>query len=43
MKLVIAVVLLALWLFFPVKWVLRLWRRRRAIHEADKYSDTLFR
>jgi hypothetical protein len=43
MKLLIAVVVLAIWLFFPVRQVVRFWRRRRAIREADRYSKTLFR
>jgi len=43
MKLLIALVVIALWLFFPMKRVVRFWRRRRAMHEADKYSKTLFK
>ncbi|HYA23239.1 MAG TPA: hypothetical protein VEF05_03710 [Terriglobales bacterium] len=43
MKLLIAMAVLVLWLFFPVKRVVRFWRRRRDIHEAEKYSRTLFR
>jgi cbb3-type cytochrome oxidase subunit 3 len=43
MKLLIAIAVLALWLFFPVKWVKSFWRRRRAIREAEKYSKTLLR
>jgi len=43
MKLLMAVAVLAVWLFFPVKRFVRFWRRRRAMHEADKYSKTLFR
>jgi len=43
MKSLIAIVVVLLWLFFPVQCVVRLWRRRRAIREADKYAKTLFR
>jgi hypothetical protein len=43
MKALIAVVVVLLWLFFPVQWLVRLRRRRRAIREADKYAKTLFR
>jgi len=43
MKLLFAVAVLAVWLFFPLKRVVRFWRRRRAIREAEKYSRTLFR
>jgi len=43
MKLLIALAVIARWLFFPVKQVVRFWRRRRAIREADKYSKTLFK
>jgi hypothetical protein len=41
MKLLIGIALIALWVLFPFKFVVRFWRRRRAIHEADKYSKKL--
>jgi hypothetical protein len=43
MKSVIAIVVVLLWLFFPVQWIAKVWRRRRAIREADRYSKSLFR
>jgi hypothetical protein len=43
MKLLIAIALITLWLFFPVARVVRFWRRRRAMHEAEKYSKTLLK
>jgi hypothetical protein len=43
MRLLIAVAVITLWLFFPVARVVRFWRRRRAMHEADTYSKTLFK
>jgi hypothetical protein len=43
MKVLIAVTVLVVWLFFPVKRVVRYLRRRRDIQEAEKYSKTLFR
>jgi hypothetical protein len=42
MKWLIAIVLVALWLF-PVKLVTRFWRRRRAMREAESYSKTLLK
>jgi hypothetical protein len=43
MKLWIAMAVIVLWLVFPSKLVVRFWRRRRAIREADKYSKNLLR
>jgi len=43
MKSMIAIVAVLLWLFFPVRWMERFWRRRLAIREADRYAQTLFK
>jgi cbb3-type cytochrome oxidase subunit 3 len=43
MKLLIAVVLILLWLFFPVKYAVRWWRRWQAKREAANYSRTLLK
>jgi hypothetical protein len=43
MKSLIAIVVVLLWLFFPVQWLVRFWRRRRAMREADRYAKTLFK
>jgi len=43
MKALIALVVVLLWLLFPVQPLIKFWRRRRAIREADRYEKTLFR
>jgi hypothetical protein len=43
MKLLIAIAVITLWLFFPVRRFVVLWRRRRAMHEAARYSKKLFK
>jgi len=43
MKALIALGVVLLWLFFPVQSLIKLWRRRRAIREADRYEKSLFR
>jgi len=43
MKVLIAVAVIALWLFFPVRRVVTDWRRRRAMREATRYSKALFK
>jgi len=43
MKVLIAVAVIALWLFFPVNRLVAYWRRRRSIREADRYSKALFK
>jgi len=43
MKVLIAIVLISLWLVFPVQPLVRRWRRWQAKREADKYSQTLFK
>jgi len=43
MKVLIAIALILLWLFFPYQTVVRRWHRWQAKREADKYSKTLFK
>jgi hypothetical protein len=43
MKLLIAILLILLWLFFPVKYTARWWRRWQAKREAANYSRTLLK
>lgn len=43
MKVLIAIVLIVLWLFFPYQPLVRRWHRWQAKREADKYSRMLFK
>lgn len=43
MKLLIALTLFLLWLFFPAQLAVRWWRRWHAKREAANYSKTLFK
>jgi hypothetical protein len=43
MKVLIAIVVILIWLLFPVQPLIRHWRRWQARREADKYSQTLFK
>jgi len=43
MKLLIAIAVFLLWLFFPAKHTARRWRRWQAKREAANYSTTLLK
>jgi hypothetical protein len=43
MKVLIAIALIVLWLFFPAGPLVRRWHRWQAKREAGKYSQMLFK